>query len=106
MATVQTVNGPIDTGGLGRVLMHEHVFVLSPEIEQNYPACDEEAEVSNAIARLNDLKAAGIDTIVDLTVVGLGRYIPRIQRINAEANINIVAATGLYTYNDVPHYFH
>ena len=106
MATVQTVKGPIDTGSLGRVLMHEHVFVLSPEIEQNYPSWDEEAEVSNAINRLNELKANGIDTIVDLTVTGLGRYIPRIQRINAETDINIVAATGLYTYNDVPHYFH
>ena len=106
MATVQTVKGPIDTSGLGQVLMHEHVFVLSPEIDQNYPAFDEEAEVKNAIVRLNELKAAGIDTIVDLTVVGLGRYIPRIERINAEANINIVAATGLYTYDHVPHYFH
>ena len=86
--------------------MHEHVFVLSPEIEQNYPWWDEEAEVSNAINRLDELKANGIDTIVDLTVTGLGRYIPRIQRINAETDINIVAATGLYTYNDVPHYFH
>ena len=45
MATVETVKGPIDTNGLGQVLMHEHVFVLSPEIDQNYPACDEEAEV-------------------------------------------------------------
>jgi len=106
MATVQTVKGPVDTSDLGRVLMHEHVFVLSPEIEQNYPSWDEEAEVTNAIARLNELKANGIDTIVDLTVTGLGRYIPRIERINAEADINIVAATGLYTYNDVPHYFH
>ena len=106
MATVQTVKGPVDTSALGHVLMHEHVFVLSPEIDQNYPAFDEEAEVKNAIVRLNELKAAGIDTIVDLTVVGLGRYIPRIERINAEANINIVAATGLYTYDHVPHYFH
>jgi len=39
-------------------------------------------------------------------VIGLGRYIPRIQKINEQADINIVAATGLYTYNDVPHYFH
>ena len=38
MATVQTVKGPVDTSALGQVLMHEHVFVLSPEIDQNYPA--------------------------------------------------------------------
>jgi phosphotriesterase-related protein len=106
MATIDTVRGPVDTADLGRVLMHEHVFVLTPEIQDNYPAFDEEAEVASAVARLNELKANGIDTIVDLTAIGLGRYIPRIQRINAEADINIVAATGLYTYNEVPHYFH
>ena len=58
MATVQTVNGPIDTGGLGRVLMHEHVFVLSPEIEANYPSWDEEAEVKDPIAALAPVRSA------------------------------------------------
>lgn len=38
-------------------------------------------------------------------MVGLGRYIPRIQQVNAEVDINIVAATGLYTYDEIPHYF-
>jgi phosphotriesterase-related protein len=107
MPTIQTVRGPVDTAGLGRVLMHEHVFVLSPEIMTNYPeGWDEQERIDDAIARLRDLKAEGIDTIVDLTVIGLGRYIPRIQQINEQVEINIVAATGLYTYNDVPHYFH
>jgi len=107
MPTIETVRGPVDTARLGRVLMHEHVFVLTTEMMQNYDTgWDEETRVQDAIARLKDLKANGIDTLVDLTVVGLGRYIPRIQRVNAEVDINIVAATGLYTYNDVPHYFH
>ncbi|MBI2766880.1 MAG: phosphotriesterase-related protein [Chloroflexi bacterium] len=110
MATVETVKGPISTSSLGATLMHEHVFVLSTEIAQNYPegdpAATDERRVADAIARLNELKAAGIDTLVDLTVVGLGRYIPRIQRIATATGINIVVATGLYTYNDVPHYFH
>ena len=47
-----------------------------------------------------------MDTIVDLTVIGLGRYIPRIARIAAATELNIVVATGLYTYNDVPMHFH
>src|SRR5436305_1338707 len=100
MATVEAVRGPVDTAALGQTLMHEHVFVLSPEIQQNYPEDwgDEERRVNDAIDRLNQLKAAGIDTIVDLTVVGLGRYIPRIERIAAATELNIVAATGLYTY--------
>ena len=108
MPTIPTVRGPVDTGALGRTLMHEHVFVLTPEIQDNYdtPWGDEEDRIADAVKRLNELKAAGIDTIVDLTVTGLGRYIPRIQRIAEQTDINIVVATGLYTYNEVPHYFH
>ncbi|MHB1486366.1 MAG: phosphotriesterase family protein [Acidimicrobiales bacterium] len=107
MAEIQTVRGAVDTSALGSTLMHEHVFVLSPEIQTNYPSgWDDEQRISDAVTRLNGLAAAGISTIVDLTVVGLGRYIPRIQRIGEKTDINIVVATGLYTYNDVPHYFH
>ena len=78
MATVQTARGARETSSLGRVLMHEHVFVVSPEIMQNYPEewGDEEARVNDAIERLSELKAAGIDTILDPTAIGLGRYIP------------------------------
>ncbi len=108
MSQLNTARGPIDTADLGVTLMHEHVFVLSPEIQQNYPEVwgDEEKRVADAIARLNELKARGVDTIVDLTVIGLGRYIPRIARIAAATELNIVVATGIYTYNDVPMFFH
>ena len=108
MPQINTVRGPIDTASLGVTLMHEHVFVLSTEIMQNYPEGwgDEEKRVSDAIARLNELKARGVDSIVDLTVIGLGRYIPRIERIARETDLQIIVATGVYTYNDVPMYFH
>jgi len=43
---------------------------------------------------------------VDLTVIGIGRYIPRIVRIAQRTELNIVVATGLYTYNDLPIRFH
>ncbi len=108
MTTVETARGPLDVDALGQTLMHEHVFVLSTEIQENYPGGwgDEDTRVSDAVTRLNELAAAGVSTIVDLTVVGLGRYIPRIARIAEQTSINIIAATGLYTYNDVPNYFH
>ena len=34
MSQVNTVRGPRDGKSLGRTLMHEHIFVLSPEIEK------------------------------------------------------------------------
>ncbi|MGZ6833862.1 MAG: phosphotriesterase family protein [Mycobacteriaceae bacterium] len=110
MSDVQTVRGPVDTGALGKVLMHEHVFVLGTEMRENYAnypnTWDEDARVADAVAKLTELASRGIDTIVDPTVIGLGRYLPRIQQINAQVDINIIVATGIYTYNDVPFQFH
>jgi phosphotriesterase-related protein len=105
---VDTVRGSIPAADMGVTLMHEHVFVLSPEIMDNYPEAwgDEQAREEAAVEKLNALKAIGVDTIVDPTVIGLGRYIPRIQRIAERTDLNIVVATGVYTYNDVPMYFH
>ena len=103
-ATVSTVLGPVDADSLGVTLMHEHVFTLNAEIRDEYP-WDEDAVVAQAIAELNDLKSKGIDTIVDLTVFGLGRNIRRIRRIAEEVELNIIPATGVYTFRDLPTYF-
>ncbi|HEX3289447.1 MAG TPA: phosphotriesterase-related protein [Mycobacterium sp.] len=107
MPQLNTARGAINTADLGVTLMHEHVFVLSPEVHDNHPEVwgDEATREADAISRLNELKSRGVDSIVDLTVIGLGRYIARIARIAAATDINIVVATGLYTYNDVPLYF-
>jgi phosphotriesterase-related protein len=105
---VQTVRGPVDTADLGQTLMHEHVFVLSADVQQNYPEewGSEDQRVADAVEKLQALAAVGVRTIVDPTVIGLGRYIPRIQRIAEQVDLNIVVATGCYTYDDVPFFFH
>ncbi|MGZ6942263.1 MAG: phosphotriesterase family protein [Oryzihumus sp.] len=108
MTTVETVRGPVDVDLLGRTYMHEHVFVLSADVQQNYPEewGDEDERVDDAVRKLTALAAQGVQTIVDPTVIGLGRYIPRIQRVAERVpQLNIVAATGCYTY-DVPFFFH
>jgi phosphotriesterase-related protein len=105
---VQTVRGPVDTAELGPTLMHEHVFVLSADVQQNYPEewGDEEERIADAVRKLTELASRGVRTIVDPTVIGLGRYIPRIQRIAEQVDLNIVVATGCYTYDAVPFFFH
>jgi phosphotriesterase-related protein len=106
MTQVETVRGPVDVTRLGTTLMHEHVFVLNEEIRQNYPAdWDEEARVAHAVRQLDAAVARGITTIVDPTVIGLGRDIGRIQRVAALTSMNIIVATGIYTFNDAPFYF-
>jgi phosphotriesterase-related protein len=108
VSSIETVRGPVDVAGLGATLMHEHIFVLDPEARQNYSHVwgdsywDEEVRVADAIQKLQRLRAGGISTLVDPTVPGLGRYIPRIQRVNAEVDLNIVVATGAYAFLELP----
>ncbi|WP_433193686.1 phosphotriesterase family protein [Nocardia sp. CA-107356] len=106
MTAVPTATGTVDSGELGRVLVHEHVFVLGEEFRQNYADWDEDARVEDAVKQLDELKSLGIDTILDPTVLGLGRYLPRIQKIAARTELRIIVATGIYTYNDLPFQFH
>ncbi len=108
MAQVASVRGPVDTADLGSTLMHEHVFVLSTEILQNYGGewWDEQARITDGVQKLKALVERGITTIVDPTVIGLGRYIPRVQVMNEQVpKLNIIVATGLYTFDELPHYF-
>jgi phosphotriesterase-related protein len=110
MAMVATVRGPVDTAELGSTLMHEHIFILQPEALQNWghafgPAYwDERERVADAIVKLGAVRDAGIHTIVDPTAPGLGRYIPRIQQINATVDLNIIVATGVYAFLELPNF--
>ena len=108
MDTVETVLGPVGLAELGPTLMHEHVFVLDQEALQNYGHAwgasywDEEVRVADAVAKLQRLRDSGIRTIVDPTAPGLGRYIPRVQRVNAEVDLNIIVASGVYAFLELP----
>jgi phosphotriesterase-related protein len=45
---------------------------------------------------LTSLHELGIDTLVDLTVPGLGRDTNLVKRVAARAPVNLIASTGLY----------
>ena len=104
------MRGPVAVADLGPTLAHEHVFVLQSEALQNYGHVwgdsywDEELRVTDAIGKLRALRAAGIETIVDPTAPGLGRDVRRIQRINAEVDLNIVVASGVYAFLELPNF--
>ncbi|MEX1007778.1 MAG: phosphotriesterase-related protein [Acidimicrobiia bacterium] len=105
MPNVETARGPIDTADLGQVLMHEHVFILSHEFIVNYPdvdGFDADRDVAAAVARMNELVDAGVSTIVDLTVTGIGRDVALVKRVADQTALNIVVATGHYTFNELP----
>jgi phosphotriesterase-related protein len=90
--------------------MHEHIFILQPEALQNWGHAfgpsywDEQVRVDDAVAKLSAVREAGIRTIVEPTAPGLGRYIPRIQQVNARVDLNIVVATGVYAFLELPNF--
>jgi phosphotriesterase-related protein len=108
--TVETVRGPVAAESLGRTLPHEHVFILGQETLANFnhrwgePWWDEERGVADAVAKLERLRAAGYATLVDPTAVGLGRDVPRLQRINEQLDLNIVVCTGVYAFMELPQF--
>lgn len=106
MPIVQSVTGPLDTAQLGFTLMHEHVFVLSEGVYANFPHLwDRDARIAEAIDLLKQARTRGVTTIVDLTVLGTVRDLPTVREIALASGMQIIAATGLYTYDQLPHYF-
>jgi phosphotriesterase-related protein len=109
MSEIQTLGGPLDTSRLGRVLMHEHIFNLSPEVQGCYPGFngwDPDVEIPKAQQTLGELKQAGYDTIVELSVLGLGRDVHLMQRAVEGTGLQVTLATGLYTYDVLPRLWH
>jgi phosphotriesterase-related protein len=110
MSTVETVRGPMDAAELGTTLMHEHIFIVQPEALQNWGHAfgpsywNEEERLDDAVSKLGAVRDAGIRTIVDPTAPGLGRYIPRIQELNRRIDLNIVVATGVYAFLELPNF--
>ncbi len=65
------------------MLAHKHLHTLGTEVRQNYPGhpdpWDEDHRVADAVAKLKECASRGIRTLVDPTVLGLGRYTPPVQ---------------------------
>jgi phosphotriesterase-related protein len=109
VATIATLDGPLDTADLGTVLMHEHVFNLTAEIQLVHPGFngwDPDVEIPKAQGQLRAAKEAGIDTIVELSPIGLGRSLDLIRRAAEGSGLNLILATGLYTYDVLPRPWH
>jgi phosphotriesterase-related protein len=100
------VLGPVDSADLGLTLMHEHIILVNHEIEANYPGhWNPDIEVPKAIKKLTELKEQGVDTVVDLTVLGLGRNVELIRQIVEPTGLNVIVASGAYYFDELPFFF-
>jgi len=104
MPAVQTARGPVDTAALGFTLMHEHVITAGPNLFANWPHLfDRAAEVVRAGELLEEARAAGVQTLVDLTTVDLGRDVALVREIAHRTELHIIVATGVHL--NPPGYF-
>ncbi|SFB49170.1 phosphotriesterase-related protein [Nocardioides alpinus] len=104
---VQTFRGQVSAGDLGTTLIHEHVFVGHPELDLNlpHPEWHEDRAIETAVEGLERLWDLGVRTVVDLTVLGLGRDVARVRRVAERVRMHLVASTGYYTADVLPAYF-
>lgn len=93
---VQTVRGPLEASKLGFTLPHEHVCVSSAGFWQAWPEFfgSRAAFVQRAVARLKEAKAAGVDTIVDVTPIDVGRDVRLLEEASRKSGVHIVTCTG------------
>jgi len=106
MSTVHTVQGPTDSQELGVTLVHEHVRFRDEAVAANWPGrYDDAAELSAALEAVNAAKERGVMTIFDPTAMFGGRDVHFMKRVADETGVRILACTGIYSYDYLPHYF-
>ncbi len=104
MAMIETVLGPMDAAKLGVTLSHEHVLVGMGEDNHHYPwRFDWEATRANTVRELKEARAGGVDSLIDLTTLDLGRDVEFVRDAAAASSMNVVVATGIW--RDVPRSF-
>jgi len=106
MASVETVNGPVDLDELGVTLVHEHLKLRSAPTEQEFPHLyDDEDALRRARETAEGLVAQGVGTICDPSCMYHGRDVRFMKRVADETGLRVVPCTGIYTYTEIPHYF-
>jgi phosphotriesterase-related protein len=89
--------GPVDAYGLGFTLSHEHVLIGAGGLNENFPFLfDYERTRERIIRELKEAKAGGIDTIIELTTIDLGRDVELYADVSRASGVNIIATTGFW----------
>jgi phosphotriesterase-related protein len=106
MPTVSTVQGAIEADDLGLVLAHEHVRFRDEAVAVQWPnRYDEDLELDAALVAVGAAKQKGVQTIVDPTAMFGGRDVRFMKRVADQTGVRIIACTGIYSYDYLPHYF-
>jgi phosphotriesterase-related protein len=106
VAQVETTAGPVDAGELGVTLIHEHLRVRSEAVAAAFPRLyDEARERERALDWVGQAVQRGVKTICDPSVMEHDRDVRFQAEIARETGVQLVVATGIYTYHYLPEHF-
>ncbi|QXJ21355.1 hypothetical protein AGRA3207_002201 [Actinomadura graeca] len=108
MPTIHTVLGDIDPAQAGITLTHEHIVYANPGCEFDHQTVYDVEEVASEVGELLNgaLGTYGIQTMVDLTPIEVGRN-PLLLKATAEkTGVHIIGTTGFFPERiGIPYHF-
>jgi phosphotriesterase-related protein len=112
---VETVTGPVDVEDLGRTLVHEHMITRDEAVAAQWPHVrptapnPDDPEPDDLLTPALDCARAvlehGVRTICEPTVMFTGRDVAFSRTVAERTGIQLIAATGIYTYDHLPVFF-
>ncbi|MFM7824717.1 MAG: hypothetical protein ACKO8K_01350, partial [Candidatus Limnocylindrus sp.] len=93
---IQSILGPIVPSDLGFTLPHEHTKVTLWHIQGRWDYWELIGEEPRINEELGAYVAAGGGALVDLTLDGIGRDLPRLARLATATGLHIIGGAGWY----------
>jgi 5-phospho-D-xylono-1,4-lactonase len=90
-ASVMTVSGRRLVSTLGVIDAHDHLFLDSPALAGH--SID---DVDRVTEEVRDARTSGIECIVEMTPIGLGRNPAAMRRVAEATGVAVIAATGYH----------
>ena len=91
---IQTVLGPIEASGLGVTMAHEHLSVDLGSVRGDEDSAFTASEL--LFSETKRLRDAGVDSVVEVSCIDMGRDVRALQEISRRSGLNVVCATGFY----------
>ena len=102
--SVMTANGPIAPEQMGTTLPHEHVLVDFATVEEVSPDRYDRDEVfETVLPYLQQVRALGLQTLVEATPAYLGRDPLLLQRLSDASGVHLLVNTGYYGAREDQH---
>ncbi len=100
---VMTVTGPMPAADLGVTDAHDHLFLRTPETPGQ-----EMDDPDRAAAEVRQASEAGMQALVEMTPIGLGRRPDLLRAVSEATGVPIIAATGFHrdVHYAVDHWVH